>query len=755
MTSTSAPARSTGTGAVRRVQLALAGGLLVLALGASALLSVSAPRPAGSNRVRSAELLSTEKSKGLRLCQGHEVLYGGTSAIRIGGIWSVGHPGPAVRLTVTGRGRELTAGRTAAGWQGQLVTIPVRPVAHTAGNVTVCVSLGDGGRVELRGGYVGARSKRSATLRGGHVGRGAKRSASRRDGPLGGRVPLSYLRPGRESWWSYAGTVAHRMGLGRAWPGGWVAFAVGALMLTAIALAVARLVRDQAPDSPHEAPHRRRLAHLRARLPGPLRRLPAAAWVCALVACLNATAWSLITPPLQVPDEPDHFAYVQYFAETGRLPSTRPWGFSREELLAMALLRFGDPATRNHAGLWSSVEQRELERGLAATPSRPGRGPGGAALWEPPLYYALEAIPYRLASSGSVLDRIALMRLLSALMAGVTGLLVYLFLREALPRAPWAWTVGGLGLALQPVFGFVSGGVHADSLLYLSSAALFYCLARAFRRGLTPRLALASGGVIAFGMLSKLAFAALVPGALVALLVCALRQAPPSRRLHALRLAAAVAVAALIPLGLMMAINAVAFGRPPVGAASGASSYLSRATASHGSLLGFLDFNWQLYLPPLPFTTTRYFPGVFTAREIWLNGFLGLAGWSAVVHPKWVYELVPIPVSIALAFCARELIRMRATIRTRTAELAAYGLMLVSLAIVIGSPFYGQFLAGTNFVTQSRYLMPLACLFAAVLALVARGGGRRWGPAVGVGIVLTVVAADLGTQLLVISKWYG
>ena len=31
-----------------------------------------------------------------------------------------------------------------------------------------------------------------------------------------------------------------------------------------------------------------------------LRRVPRAAWICALVAFLNAACWSLITPPFQV-----------------------------------------------------------------------------------------------------------------------------------------------------------------------------------------------------------------------------------------------------------------------------------------------------------------------------------------------------------------------------------------------------------------------------------------------------------------------
>ena len=53
-----------------------------------------------------------------------------------------------------------------------------------------------------------------------------------------------------------------------------------------------------------------------------LRRLPAAARVCAVIALFNACVWSLVTPPFQGKDEVDHFAYVAQLAETSALPAS-------------------------------------------------------------------------------------------------------------------------------------------------------------------------------------------------------------------------------------------------------------------------------------------------------------------------------------------------------------------------------------------------------------------------------------------------
>jgi len=38
-----------------------------------------------------------------------------------------------------------------------------------------------------------------------------------------------------------------------------------------------------------------------------------------------------------------------------------------------------------------------------------------------------------------------------------------MFLRELIPRARWAWTIGALVVAFQPTFNFIAAGVQADN----------------------------------------------------------------------------------------------------------------------------------------------------------------------------------------------------------------------------------------------------------------------------------------------------
>ena len=733
------------------VRAALALGLLVIVAGAVVLLSSSETRRAGTNAVRGNALLSQSSGNATRLCQGGELLPRDTGAIRLS--LAAGGSGPRLTLTASAGGRVLTHGSRAAGWSGGAVTIPVQRVGRTVDQVRVCAGLGAGSPVALRGQAVPAGTNDPA-------------AAALAGAPATGRLRIDYLRPGRESWWSYASTVAHRIGLARTRTGLWVALVASLLMLSAAGLAGWRVLRDgrdharrelaparMEPPSPTAPPSRH------PRVPDRLRAVPTAAWACALVAFLNAAAWALIMPPFQVNDEQDHVAYVQQLAETGRLPSRpvtapRPEGRpSREEQLALDGVRFYDLSVRSDVGAWTTLEQRRLARALAARPSRHGLARGYASL-ESPVYYALEAIPYRVALSGSLLDRLMLMRLLSALMAAGTALFAFLFVRELLPGTPWAWTIGGLAFALQPLFGHISGGVNPDSLLYLSSAALFYCLARGFRRGLTPRSSAAIGAVIGIGILSKLNFAGLLPGALIGVTAIAVRQAGGRRpTLHALRLPAIAIGVALAPVALMALLNVAFWDRPAIGAAAGAASIPGQASDEHGSLTGLLNYMWQTFLPPLP-GARQFFPGTLPARDLWLDGFVGRFGWSQiVVHPDWVYRVALLGALAIAGLCGRALREANGALRQRLPELATYGLMAFGLAAEIGAYEYPFFLS-IGFMPQARYLLPLAALLAAVFALAARGAGRRWGPAVGALIVLGALAQDLGGQLLAISKWY-
>jgi 4-amino-4-deoxy-L-arabinose transferase-like glycosyltransferase len=481
-----------------------------------------------------------------------------------------------------------------------------------------------------------------------------------------------------------------------------------------------------------------------------LSRAPTAAWICALVACLSATCWSFITPPFEATDEPSHFAYVKQLAEKGTPPTTSEGSLSAEEEYALKVLEsFEIRYNPDFKAIYTQQQQNTLEAELGRLNSLDkgaGSPSGGVATAEPPLYYALESIPYRLGSSGTLLDRLQLMRLLSAVFAGFTAMFTFLFLRETLPRERWAWTVGALAVALSPLATFMSGAVSPDALLFAVSAALFYCIARAFRRGLRTRSAIALGLVILAGLLAKLSFIGLAPGAFLALAVLAVRETRRSGR-KALRAPAIGAAIGLLPVAGLLVRNTIA-GKPLLGIVGGT------ATTAGRTLLGAANYIWQLYLPRLPGTVSD-FPGLFPARAIWFDGYVGRLGWLDTFFPGWVYTAALIPAAAVAALCLRSLILRRAVLRSHVGEIVVYATMTLGMMTLIGFVSYRSFPAQTIEYCQTRYFLPLLPLYAVVVALAARGAGKRWGPTVGALLVVLFLAHDIFSQLQVIARFYG
>ncbi len=483
----------------------------------------------------------------------------------------------------------------------------------------------------------------------------------------------------------------------------------------------------------------------------PLGRVPRAAWVCAFVACLNAVCWSFIVPPFQIPDETDHYAYVEQLALTGELPyAEASANYPSDETLAIRGLRtYHVRLQPENPAIFSTLEQQTLRQSLLLGKTLPmsATGTGGVATAEPPLYYALELIPYELGSGGTVLDRIQLMRLLSALMAGLTALCTFMFVRELLPGAPWAWTVGGLAIGLTPMLGFMSGGVTPEAMLYAVSAAAFFCLARTFRLGLTPKRASAIAAVVVLGVLTKLNFVGFLPGIAFGLIVL-VRRLQGRARLQVYR---ALGIALLAVAGL--AVAAVASGAISHTQLGSPGSSFHDVTG-HGSLLGRVNYIWQFFLPRIPGTVDD-FPGIFTTRQIWFNGLVGLYGWLDTTFPEWVYEAALVPAAAMALLLVVGLYKARAALRRRLGELVTYSAMAVGLLILVGSASYVGFPEFGGAYAESRYLLPLLALMGGAVALAARGAGRRWGPATGVTILVLFLAHDIFSQLQTVARYYG
>jgi hypothetical protein len=484
-----------------------------------------------------------------------------------------------------------------------------------------------------------------------------------------------------------------------------------------------------------------------------LSRVPRAAWICALIALLNATAWSIITPPFQGKDEIDNFSYVEYLSVAGKLPEKahlsgeEPYS-QKLNLVTEGLHYYQVRFTPFEHSLTTNAEQKILSQDVAKAPSLEGYGEAGRVANETPGFYALESVPFAV-GGGNVLVKLQLMRVLAALLGALTAMLMFFFLREVLPGVPWAATVGALCIALQPLFIASTAIVSPDSILFAASAAVFLCFARAFRRGFDTRLAIVTGLVIAVGFTSKVNYVGVAVGVYMGLAVLALHEFK-SRRWAALRAPAIAGAIGIAPVALFTLRNALTSNPTTGGAVPLGGGQLSPAT-----VLKELSYSWQLFFPHLP-GMTSYFKGVFPLREIWFDRSVGFYGWMDTTFPTWVDNVALVLAAAVAVLCVRELLVRRDALRGRLAEIAAYGAIVVGVLLMLGvSSYRCDLIEHECSLGEPRYLLPLLPLFAAAIVLAIRGAGRRWAPVVGIAMVMLFLGHDLLSQLQTIARYYG
>jgi 4-amino-4-deoxy-L-arabinose transferase-like glycosyltransferase len=474
----------------------------------------------------------------------------------------------------------------------------------------------------------------------------------------------------------------------------------------------------------------------------------------ALAALLAATAllgvtWSLVTPPFQTPDENWHVAYLQTIAEQGKLPGIegRPT-FSTEQQLALD----ADNAEQTQQTLttepeWSrNAYDRFLERSdrLSASAREDGGGTNFAQS-NPPLYYAIETIPYQAASGGDLFARLTAARLVSVLfLLGTVGATWLLAGTLFGPRHELQLAAAAVP-ALFPMVTFISSSITPDALLYTLWTIAFWLGARILKRQGSWLDAVALVGVTGLAIATKSPSYALVPGVLLVLAVALWRVR------HRRRLVAALAVGGLLAFGATAGawfVVARSSDRP-------IAEQLTQAVngTSDVNEREFASYVWQYYLPRLPFQ--HAFPGLgFSpprAYTIWFKQGWGAFGWLEVSWPRKAYWPLLAFSILVLAGALVALWRRR-----RSVDLPVLAFFAItSMALVIGLHWTEYRLhAEQGLINQGRYLFPLISLggivFAAALtSLPARA--RLPALAAGVGLLAVLELFSIG---LVAERFY-
>jgi hypothetical protein len=219
--------RTRGSG--HAVAMTLAGALTVVLVVLVLALSDQDVHLAGTNNVF-ARFPVAELQRGDELCEQFETVPGDAAVVRLSVAPDSVAPRGALSVRVLDGERVVSQGRRLRGWEGESVEVPIVTVARTITGAQVCVTNHGEAPLTLRG-YGILPERLGFTVRGEQTGK---------------QIRLTYLRAEPETWWSMAGVVAHRFGLGRGELfGGWIAFAwLGGLVT--MSLAVVGLVLREA-----------------------------------------------------------------------------------------------------------------------------------------------------------------------------------------------------------------------------------------------------------------------------------------------------------------------------------------------------------------------------------------------------------------------------------------------------------------------------------------------------------------------------
>jgi hypothetical protein len=691
-------------------KLAMAAVLVVAAIFAVVTLSASKPRLAGNNGVSTDVFVAVIDLDGKSLCTRGVTLPTDATGVRMF-VGTYRRLGVQMKMTVRDAAGRLLAVSTPPRFDdGARVTFAVpneRPSALDLCFVT------DGSKVAVAGNANGnANPAQTSWL--------DKR-------PAKGDVSLEYMRAGTSSGWSMIPTAFSRASLFRpSWVGPWTFYLGALLALAMIAAGWALLLRA-------------------GRLQAPAGRR--AFLAVAVIVFINASIWAVVTPAFNTPDELAHFTYVETLA-AGELPqrslgkndpgnSYLPSTVYAASLTAQNVI--GHPFVKPP---WIKADERTFEETYAGVESGPNARYGltPSSVYSP-AYYGPALVPWAVGGIGNVFDRLFLIRLYSALLLAIGVIFAMLFVREMLPRQPWAPIVAGLALGFEPMVAHIGGGASNDNLMIAACAATLWAGARVMRRGPTFWNVFAATGAFVIAVAAKPTSLGLVFALAFAVLIAIVRS---ERRFAALRTSV---LGAAIPF-VMVAILFATFGNDGGTAPVAGAEALRPATVT-----GYLSYLWQWYLPSIG-GMDEYFVGTPPAFKIFFGGFLADFNALDTRFGDDFYKLAALAALALFVLVLRALWLRRDRLRSAWPIVAYPVLAVLGTALAVNTTGYFVFIKDGQLFAQGRYLFPALAVFGLYVAAAAVGAGRRYALPLASAVVMALAVVNFAGMAISLERFY-
>jgi hypothetical protein len=474
--------------------------------------------------------------------------------------------------------------------------------------------------------------------------------------------------------------------------------------------------------------------------------LPAALVVLLAIAALHGTAWAVMTAPWNGPDEAAHFAYAEHLAQTGHAPQRNRGDGSQSTAQNLALYQLNLLPIRLLPGgrpTYSAVPRTKRADGaLPDAAYKNGSGPNAAANY-PPLYYAYEAVAYRVSPFHTELGRLFVMRMATVVLFIVTVGLTWAIAAELLAAA-WACALATGLVALQPKLAFGAGIVNPDLMLVVLATGALLAALRIVRRGPTLGTVVALAACSCAGVLTHPRGYFLAPFAMIALAIGALRFRDRLR--WTLRMAAA-AVAALV----VAVVAAMLWVRGHTAGLGGSGPGNPPLTVNPRQFLSYL---WQFYLPKLSFMDPKVGPSFYGYRQVYIETFFGSFASFSVNYRPVVYDWLQLAAGLGLAALYTTIVVRWRTVVANWPVVVLCTTFFAGLMALLHIVSYSSLRTSPDVVITGRYLLPAVALYGLAAAWVCSSLPRRAGLALA-GVLLGLAALlAVGGVGLSMSRFY-
>jgi hypothetical protein len=477
------------------------------------------------------------------------------------------------------------------------------------------------------------------------------------------------------------------------------------------------------------------------------RSLPTPLVILLAVAALHGTAWAVMTAPWNGPDEIAHFAYAEHLAETGHAPQRGRGSGSRSTALNVALYELNlAPILLQPGGRPTPSALARTKRALGDLPSsarNDGSGPNSAANY-PPLYYAYEAVVYRLSPWRSELGLMFVMRLATVLLFVITVGLTWAIATELL-AVGWARALATGLVALQPKLGFGGGIVNPDLMLVVLATGALLAAIRLVKHGPTGGRTMVLAACSFAAVLTHPRGYFLAPFAVIALALSVWRFRP--RR----RWAARAGVVTVVAMALAV-ILATAWVHTHTADAAGAGAGSQPIFLSNPR--EFLSYLWQFYLPKLSFMEPKIGPAFYGYKQVYIDSFFGNFASLSVNYRPSFYEAIQVLAGLGLAGLYTTIVARWATVRANWPVVTLLVVFFAGLVALLHLVSYSTLKVSSDVVLTGRYLLPGVALYGVAAAWVCSSLPRRIGLPLG-GLVLGLSAlAAVGGVGLSMERFY-